>query len=406
MGSSIDVKKLSPSPELAGLLGFMKGLNNKKKELEEKETAEAKQAIEEFRAKSLARYQDRTASVSEQNALTNIDNAETNRMNAISMEKDRVERIKQAEKNINIALDTHKLDLRKFDLDLQTKSLRYRQAVAKEEALAKAEAELPAREKIARLEGRIRKEVALATQERLFPHQVKLAQMAGDTSKEVAGMNITGRAEEGSKNRATQIAIAEARLDMQWLIAEAKEKVGTSKDPRINTYNAEYLHLVTELEQQTSATEKDGKTIVPKPLSEDTIKVLLGTRKNLLAKYNILKNTVPEGSISEPPDFGSEEVTIKNKRAWNIIPYWMHNTGTTSGLLLKMGGGASVNSKVPKVFTDPVKQESYESIMSNIGDILNQVGSDPKVLRQYLIEVGKEDKNAVDKVIKDLTNAE
>ena len=399
MGSSIDVKKLSPSPQLAAILGFTKGLNAKKKELEEKETAEAKKAIDWYKAFTTRQATEGTLAVSQENAqtnrlnaMTNMDNADTNRMNIISMKQDRVEKIELARQNLNLALDNHTLDVRKFDLEMRTKSSRYLKMAAEIEANTKWTNE----EKRVRLEAALREEVNKTADERLFANQKELERMRGGTAKEVAGMNISSREKVAGMNIESQEARTAASLDMQYQIAEMKDKQGTSKDGRVNTYNKELLDYTTELDKQFSATEKKGKEFVPKPLSEDTIKILENRYKSLKTKYDILTQIAPEGTISEPPAFASKPTMVDKKKVWRIIPRWLKSPGQEEVLGYEVGG-AGIQEPTPDL--TPV-QSTAEEIKARMPSIKKQANStNPSVIRQFLINEG-ENPIEVDKALR------
>jgi hypothetical protein len=68
--AKIDKNKIQPSPALAALTGFLSGLNTKKKELQDREDAQNKQAVDWYKAVQEQGIKERETVVKEQGATT------------------------------------------------------------------------------------------------------------------------------------------------------------------------------------------------------------------------------------------------------------------------------------------------------------------------------------------------
>jgi hypothetical protein len=112
--SKVDKNKIQPSPALAFLNGLAGGINAKKKEMQDREDAQNKQAVDWYKAMQEGQYKDRMATVAERGATSEEDRVMT--------EQDRVmlesKRVDQAQQTINDNLNKTALEYKKFHLDL------------------------------------------------------------------------------------------------------------------------------------------------------------------------------------------------------------------------------------------------------------------------------------------------
>ena len=119
--AKINKNKIQPSPTLAALTGFLSGLNTKRKEIQDREDAQNKQAVDMFKYMQEQAIKERETVVKERGATSEEDRVMTEQ-DRVMTEQDRVmleaKRIDQAQQTINDNLNKTALDYKKFHLDL------------------------------------------------------------------------------------------------------------------------------------------------------------------------------------------------------------------------------------------------------------------------------------------------
>lgn len=151
MGSTINTKKLAPDKDLAIIGGFLKGLSQKKKDMEEAQLKEQELALKEYREKKQAEYWMRMAGAREQqvkaqakrwedmtdldienltykamNARASLQNADANSMRALVERDKHNNRLTDEEYKTRLQMDAEKLkQIYGYEIDSRIEALRH-----------------------------------------------------------------------------------------------------------------------------------------------------------------------------------------------------------------------------------------------------------------------------------------
>jgi hypothetical protein len=119
--AKINKDKIQPSPALAAITGLLSGLNTRKKEMQDREDKQNKQAVDMFKYMQEQAIKERETVVKERGATSEEDRVMIEQ-DRVMTEQDRVmleaKRIDQAQQTINDNLNKTALDYKKFHLDL------------------------------------------------------------------------------------------------------------------------------------------------------------------------------------------------------------------------------------------------------------------------------------------------
>jgi hypothetical protein len=431
--AKIDKNKIQPSPALAALTGFLSGLNTKKKELQDREDAQNKQAVDWYKAvqeqgikERETQVKERGATTAEQVASTDFDyktsliskatedintsravetrtkekwlfdkiplEAQSNPNHPFNIAQREIKKADLWNQALNDIKKQEELDKLKYGVDyVNTGSYRKEQEIQLEFKRKEIEAQ-----NIAKYTPSIQTNKGLVSPAQLQQDVETTGQLLVEgarsrTQKEITGMEIVARK-----------AISDAKITARHNLELLKIKTGTESSPLVKNYNTQQLAYENDLNIRLGKLDKS-------PMTADEVDAFESRYNTLIQLHDAIMgdDTIIDVVVAPTPFTKLKDAVSHQGGLLGVIPaIGRRITGNTGNVDYRVGDKISGTGKDIKltpeeqsdfaILTTPknikIAQDKYKGNEKKNFDGMIQAGYSTNTALKVLDEINKGNK--------------